>query len=132
MEVAQHYSKSNDSSEPESSCDFPDPGSPKKVFGDPSHHLSSGTSAVNNSMSADGMSAVSAPSEFAAAAAAAAAAAMASEDFRSHSIAALRARAQQHSARLQQSPNSAHIISLQDWSPSAAAAAVAAVTADVK
>jgi hypothetical protein len=91
MEVAQHFSAGHgDSSEPESSNDFSD--MPKKS------HLSG--DAGSQQLPTSNNSAA----EFAAAAAAAAAA-MASEDFRSQSIAALRARAQQHSARLQQSPN---------------------------
>lgn len=74
MEVAQHYSNSNNN-------DSSEPESSSDFAESPTKN-----------------------SEFAAAAAAAAAAAMASEDFRSHSIAALRARAQQHSARIEPGP----------------------------
>lgn len=89
MEVAQHYTTNHDSSEHESSSDFTD--LPKN------NNKSENAGGFPN-----GTTSASSTSEFAVAAAAAAAAAMASEDFRSHSIAALRARAQQHSARLQE------------------------------
>ena len=104
MEVAQHYNN-NDSSEPESSSDFTE--NDKKSM---QHHIleQSGNTLMNIPETGSGMP------EFAAAAAAAAAA-MASEDFRSHSIAALRARAQQHQASLRHSPNSSHLI--HDWNP---------------
>ena len=107
MEVAQHYNN-NDSSEPESSSDFTE--NEKKSM---QHHIleQSGNSLMNIPETGSG-----GMPEFAAAAAAAAAA-MASEDFRSHSIAALRARAQQHQASLRHSPNSSHLI--HDWNPSA-------------
>ena len=83
MEVAQHYG-TNDSSEPESSSDYTE--IPKKTQQQQPN---------NNNLTHP----VTTASDFAVAAAAAAAA-MTSEDFRSHSIAALRARAQQHSEAL--------------------------------
>ena len=93
MEVAQHYgSNNNDSSdEPEDMSEYESQGPSLKKS---SHEIPNDM--VSNMQS---IAVTSASSDFAAAAAAAAAA-MASEDFRSHSIAALRARAQQHSARL--------------------------------
>lgn len=97
MEVAEHYgTNNNDSSDenPESMSEYnegPPNSSLKKSLNHPNDMVSNMQS----------IAVTSASSEFAAAAAAAAAA-MASEDFRSHSIAALRARAQQHSARVLQ------------------------------
>ena len=109
MEVAQHYNN-NDSSEPESSSDFTENNSPKKSM----QHLIEQQNSLMGSNPSSGGTGNGMPEQFAAAAAAAAAAAMASEDFRSHSIAALRARAQQHSASLRHSPNSSsHLI--HDW-----------------
>ena len=97
MEVAEHYgTNNNDSSDenPESMSEYNDGQSPLSTVKKSLNHPND---MVSNMQS---IAVTSASSEFAAAAAAAAAA-LASEDFRSHSIAALRARAQQHSALLQ-------------------------------
>ena len=134
MEVAQHYNNNDSGSEPESSSDLTEnlSSSTKKSmhqqFLDYQQNSSiggSGNSLTGNGGSGPGGNGSGMP-EFAAAAAAAAAAMAAanSEDFRSHSIAALRARAQQHQASLtslnqfskgdnRNSPNSSHLI--HDW-----------------
>ena len=133
MEVAQHYNNNDSGSEHESSSDLTEnlSSSTKKSmhqqFLDYQQNSSiggSGNSLTGNGGSGPGNG--SGMPEFAAAAAAAAAAMAAanSEDFRSHSIAALRARAQQHQASLtslnqfskgdnRHSPNSSHLI--HDW-----------------
>ena len=108
MEVAQHYgSNNNDSSdEPESMSEYNESQGPTNIK--KSHE----SDMVSNMQS---IAVTSAGSEFALAAAAAA---MASEDFRSHSIAALRARAQQHSARLQP-PGAGQLTGqISDWNTS--------------
>ena len=109
LEVAQHYG-TNDSSDVESSNDYTDP--PKKPLQQLQQHQQQ-QQPNNNHLALP----VTSAQDFAAAAAAAAAV-MNSEDFRSHSIAALRARAQQHQARLQNHPPSSQDPLHVDWTPS--------------
>ena len=109
LEVAQHYG-TNDSSDVESSNDYTDP--PKKPLQQLQQHQQQQQQPNNNHLALP----VTSAQDFAAAAAAAAAV-MNSEDFRSHSIAALRARAQQHQARLQNHPSSQDPLQV-DWTPS--------------
>ena len=100
MEVAQHYGTGGECSDPESSNDYTE--IPKKTQQQQQQQQQQPN---NNNLAHIAVS--TAQTDFAVAAAAAAAA-MNSEDFRSHSIAALRARAEQHTAALIHHP---------DWNP---------------
>ena len=113
MEVAQHYGTGGDCSDPESSSDYME--IPKKT----QQQQQQQQQPNNNNLAHIAVS--SAQTDFAVAAAAAAAA-MTSEDFRSHSIAALRARAQQHSAALIHHP---------DWNPTGGGGVLAGKTDNI-